>query len=168
MRRAPRGGRRAIARFHRSDRLKLTSMMDILTVLLLFLLKSFVVDGEAMVPPAGLELPESTADSKVRASIVVAINDDTILVGDEAVASVSESLADPSPVIEPLAAYFDATWRKLDDIARLKGQAESDARTVTIQGDRDMEYRVLEKVMFTLAESGFEDVSLAVIKKART
>ena len=37
-----------------TGRLRLTSMMDILVVLLLFLLKSFVVEGEAMTPPAGL------------------------------------------------------------------------------------------------------------------
>lgn len=166
--RRQRGGRRAVSRFRAQSKLKLTSMMDILTVLLLFLLKSFVVEGEAMVPPAGLELPESSAESSPQISLVVAINDDAILVGDEVVASVSASLEDPSPVIEPLAVYFDETWEKLDNIARLKGEAQAEARTVTIQGDREIEFRILEKVMVTLAESGFEDVSLAVIRKART
>ena len=46
---------------HRPERLRLTSMMDILTVLLLFLLKSFVVEGEVVTPVPGVELPSSSA-----------------------------------------------------------------------------------------------------------
>ena len=60
----------------RPESLKLTSMMDILTVLLLFLLKSFVVEGEVVTPPPGVELPGSTADTPPEASLVIAISND--------------------------------------------------------------------------------------------
>ncbi|MCK4774074.1 MAG: biopolymer transporter ExbD, partial [Candidatus Krumholzibacteria bacterium] len=53
--------------------LRLTSMMDILTVLLLFLLKSFVVEGEVMTPIPGVDLPESSSDTTPRAAVVIAI-----------------------------------------------------------------------------------------------
>ena len=61
--------------FAQVPRLKMTSMMDILTVLLLFLLKSFVVDGEALTPPPGLELPQSTSESMPAESIHLALVD---------------------------------------------------------------------------------------------
>ena len=37
--------------------ISLTSLMDILTCLLFFVLKSFVAGGEVTVPPPGLKLP---------------------------------------------------------------------------------------------------------------
>jgi len=146
--------------------LRLTSLMDILVVLLLFLLKSFVVDGEAMVPPPGLELPESTSRDPLRVSLVVAINDDAILVGDRQVATVGEALAGESMTIQPLAAELETVWAQLDDIAKHKGKGSAEARLVTIQGDRDIEFRVLQRVMYTLQSRGFEDIAFAVIERS--
>ena len=71
--------------------LRLTSMMDIFTSLLLFLLKSFVVDGEAVTPVPGVDLPESRSQDAAQPALVVAVFDDAILVGDEMVASVGAS-----------------------------------------------------------------------------
>ena len=68
--------------------LRLTSMMDILTVLLLFLLKSFVVEGEVITPAPGVELPESTSDTTPRASVVVAIFDSTVMLDGQMVADI--------------------------------------------------------------------------------
>ncbi len=52
-----------------SKPLQLTSMMDILTVLLLFLLKSFVVEGEVITPVPGVDLPESSSETTPHASV---------------------------------------------------------------------------------------------------
>jgi len=144
--------------------LRMTSMMDILTTLLLFVLKAFVSGGEVSVPPPGLELPASTAENAMVSSLVVAIDDDDILVGGERVASVSEVAGSDDMLIEPMAAKLDDVWQQLDDIAQHQGSAEAQARTVTIQGDREIEFRVLQRVMYTLGQSGFEDIALAVIK----
>ena len=143
-----------------STSVNLISMMDILTVLLLFLLKSYVAEGEIMVPAAGIKLPASTAEQAPRATLVVAIDGDAIRVGGERVASSSEALASDDPVIEPLAAKLDTLRAGADPAAT----AGADPRLVTIQGDRDIEYRLLRKVMYTLGRSGFENVSLAVLR----
>ncbi len=144
----------------------LTSLMDILTCLLFFVLKSFVAGGEATVPPPGLTLPKSTAESPMVSSLVIAIDRDAILVGSERIASVRAARASDQMLIEPLAASLKAAREQMDDIARLKGTPQSKTRVVTIQGDEDIEFRVLQKVMYTLNQGGFQDIALAVIKKA--
>ena len=72
--------------------LKMTSMMDILVVLLLFLVKSFVAD-EQMSPSAGVQLPESTAKEHPEDSVVIAITETSILVGEDWVADLSAVMA---------------------------------------------------------------------------
>jgi biopolymer transport protein ExbD len=140
--------------------------MDILTCLLFFVLKSFVAGGEATVPPPGLELPKSTAESPMATSLVVAIDHDAILVGSERIASVREAQASREMLIPPLAARLKEARDQMDALARRKGIDRSATRIVTIQGDQDIEFRILQKVMYTLNQGGFPDIALAVIKKA--
>jgi len=167
MRRTAQRRRRWAGRRHGHTGLSLTSLMDILTCLLFFVLKSFVAGGETTVPPPGLQLPKSTAERPMVTSLVIAIDRDGILVGNERVASMSETRAGEDLLIEPLAVRLKAARDQMNDIARLKGTASpSKPRIVTIQGDGDIEFRVLQKVMYTLNQSGFSDIALAVIKKA--
>lgn len=166
MRHGTRSQRRSIRGLRKTSGLRLTSMMDILTVLLLFLLKSFVVDGEAMTPRAGVDLPESSAEERPESSVVVAVSADGIVVGDEPVATMAEVLASDDLYVVPLAERLEEVWLQREELARLRGETELEAPAATIQGDRDIEFRVLERVMYTLGETGFGDVSLAVIKKS--
>ena len=146
-----------------SSSVNLISMMDILTVLLLFLLKSYVAEGEVMVPAPGLKLPASSAEQTPKASLIVAIDGDAIRVGTEKVASATAAMASDDPVIEELAAKLQMLRANPDQIAPA-ATAAVDPRLVTIQGDKNIEYRLLRKVMFTLSRNGFENVSLAVLR----
>jgi len=158
---------RSVSRRHRaraglkaSASVNLISMMDILTVLLLFLLKSYSAGGEVMVPQPGVRLPESTAEVMPRASLVVSIDGDAIKLGTERVASVAEVTASPDAGIPSLA-------ERLPAAAPADGSpGGAKSAPVTIQGDRDIEYSLLRKVMFTLSQSGYDNVSLAVLRKA--
>jgi biopolymer transport protein ExbD len=149
-----------------SGSVNLISMMDILTVLLLFLLKSYVSGGEIMVPPAGVRLPASTADQSPQSSVVVAIDGDEILVGDDHVVSLADAERTEGLEIGPLAERLQQVRRQQDEIARLRGATPSQDRVVTIQGDRDIEFRVLQKVMYTINQSGYENIALAVLQKS--
>jgi biopolymer transport protein ExbD len=160
-------GRRRNGRSRRArgtPRLKITSMMDILTVLLLFLLKSFVIDGEVATPPPGVELPMSSAEESPETSLVVAISREAILVGDEPVATIAEALAGDEPFIEALAVRLDAARERMNEIAIRRGHPEPPEPRITIQGDRDLEFQVLERVMATCSSGGFDQLSLAVIR----
>lgn len=154
---------RSVSRRHRtrtglkaSASVNLISMMDILTVLLLFLLKSYSAGGEVMVPRPGMKLPESTAEEAPRASLVVSIDGDAIQLGDEKVATIAEVTASGDAGIPALAERLPAA----------APGADGKPSAVTIQGDRTIEYSLLRKVMFTLSQRGYDNVSLAVLRKA--
>jgi biopolymer transport protein ExbD len=149
-----------------SASVNLISMMDILTVLVLFLLKSYVAGGEVMVPPPGIRLPASTAEQLPQSSLVVAIDGDEILVGSERVVSVADAVSGGGLEIEPLAAHLRSVRQRQDELAQLRGEGAAVARAATIQGDRNIEFRVLERVMFTLNRSGYEDIALAVVRES--
>ena len=152
-----RNRRRKIA----SSTLRMTSLMDILTVLLLFLLKSFVIEGEVVTPASGLTLPESTSEVTPQESVVLAIVGDTVSLGGAVVARIDES--DPDIYVESLAiALQEARDRQLS-LAERRGDEDPEAH-ITIQGDRDMPFELLQRVMFTCNQTGFDLISLAVLR----
>lgn len=146
--------------------LSLTSLMDILTCLLFFVLKSFVAGGESTVPPPGLTLPSSSAEKAQTTSLVVAIQKDAIYVAGERIASVADATAGTQLVIPALAARVKQARSQMDEIALQRGRKPQASHLVTIQGDSDIEFHLLQKVMYTLDQGGFPDIALAVLKKA--
>ena len=121
-----RRGRQPIRIRSRHTPLRMTSMMDILTVLLLFLLKSFVVEGEVITPVPGVELPESSSETTPQSAVVIAIFDDNIMVDSELVASVSDVVAQPDLVIDALAVRLDEVRRRSEEIAVRRGEDPAD------------------------------------------
>ena len=142
----------------------LISMMDILTVLLLFLLKSYVADGEVMVPPEGVRLPASTAQQSPQTSLIVAIDGTNISVGNEAIISIADAVNTDGLLIAPLAAKLEQERQTLEAYAASRGLQAPAVRAATIQGDRDIEFRLLQKIMFTLSSAGYESIALAVLQ----
>lgn len=143
--------------------LRMTSMMDILTVLLLFLLKSFVVEGEVITPVPGVDLPESTSDTSPAESVVVAIFDDTIMLDGRVVSRVSAAVASSDLLIPALASGLSHNLEQGLAIAERRGDAGDFVPKVAIQGDQDISFEVLQRVMFTCNQSGYDDIALAVI-----
>ena len=153
-------------RFTSDGGLTLTSMMDILTTLLFFVLKSYISGAEVTVPPPGVTLPRSSVDADMRSSVIVAIDHDAIMLGGERVASVRDAIANKDLLIAPLAAKLNEARAQMDDLDRRKGKAPAATHPATIQGDSEIEFRLLQRVMYTLDRSGFPDIALAVLKKA--
>jgi len=155
-----------MARYTSDGGLTLTSMMDILTTLLFFVLKSYVSGGEVTVPPPGVTLPRSTVNADMHSSVVVAFDHDAIMMDGERVATVHEALASYELMFAPLAKRLEESRAQMDDLASRKGEKHEVSRLATIQGDAGIEFRVLQKVMYTLDRNGFPDIALAVLKKA--
>lgn len=160
-----RWNRRAAAAASKPGTLKMTSMMDILTVLLLFLLKSFVVEGEVVTPPPDVTLPTSSAEELPQSSLVIAISNEVVLLGEEPITTVGEILAQDDLLIPALDERLDEAYRQMAELAERRGKDAPEGK-VTIQGDREMEWQLLQRVMYTCNYSGFNDLSLAVIQGA--
>jgi biopolymer transport protein ExbD len=150
-------------RIRPSNSLILTSLMDILTVLVLFLLKSFVMEGEAVNPVPGVALPESSSQTAPRASIVIAIFNDSVMMNGEVVATVSKEIGSNDLLISSLARELDDAREQAIEIARLRGAPEEFDGKVSIQGDREINFAILQRVMYTCSASGYDHISLAVI-----
>ena len=91
------------------------------------------------------------------------IFNDSVMLNGEVVATVSKAVASNDLLITPLAKRLDETRAQATQIARLRGATEPFDGRVSIQGDRAINFAILQRVMYTCSASGYDHISLAVI-----
>ena len=142
-------------------KMNLTSLMDVFTILVFFLL---VNSGsvEVVEAPKDVKLPESRIESKPRETVVISISPEEVLVQGKLVAFVEDILSDKQNAVDPINAR----------LAELKGnvigintKAVADSLEVTILADRSVPFTVVKTIMSTCTAEGYENVSLAVIQR---
>ena len=155
--------------------LTITSLMDAMTIILCFLLKSYEADDVTVAASDELHLPASTALTRVRRAVQVVITRSGIVVDGEWVADVLDGGGESATVrIDPvlldgeLIRPLDERLRGLrDDAAAIEalvgdGQADFEGE-VLLQVDRDLPFRVVRKAMYTAGQAGFGKVRFVVI-----
>lgn len=140
--------------------LSLTSLMDIFTILVFFLLVNS--DNPAKLPPVdAIQLPVSLAESAPKQNLVVMVTKTDVLVQDVKVASIAEVLGTETALIPALAE--ELKYRSAKSAAPLNEQGLPE-REVTILSDKDTSYKALRKVMATLSDNDYSKISFGVLK----
>ncbi len=143
-------------------KMNLTSLMDVFTILVFFLL---VNSGsvELVEAPKNVKLPESRIESKPRETVVIFISPEDVLVQGELVARVNDILEDLPGTTDPIRARLALLKESIVGPSTL---TIAESQEVTILADRSVPFVVIRRIMTTCTDEGYENVSLAVIQKA--
>jgi len=143
--------------------LNMNSMMDMMTIILLFLLKSFSTEGSLTTPSADLTMPESVIGEKPQKEILVSITKHNILLNSNELISLSD--IDPDKVlVTPL---YNALSSVADEAKQLQADIGKEFdHTIIIQGDEEMSFELLYKIMYTCSKSEFYKMRLLTILKS--
>ena len=146
------------------SKMNLTSLMDVFTILVFFLL---VNSGsvEILDAPKEITLPESRVESKPRETVVIFISPTEVLVQGQVVAMVDEIIEARENVLDPIAARLAELKEK---VIGTSTRAVASSQEVTILADKSVPFTVVMTVMSTCTGEGFENVSLAVTQKGGT
>ena len=142
-------------------KMPLTSLMDVFTILVFFLL---VNSGsvEIMEAPRDVWLPVSNVETKPRETVVIFVSPENVLVQGKLVALVSDILDGKDGAIDPITEQL-ATLKESVIGDRTAAVAGSDE--VTILADKSVPFSVIKTIMSTCTNEGYEKVSLAVIQQ---
>ena len=141
-------------------KMNLTSLMDVFTILVFFLL---VNSGsvELVEAPKDVKLPESREESKPRETVIILISPEDVLVQGKIVARVTDILEGNDDSMGPLAARL-ANLK--ESVIGPNTLAVADSQEVTILADKSVPFVVVRRVMSVCTGEGYENVSLAVIQ----
>lgn len=142
--------------------LNLTSLMDVFTILVLYLLVN-QASVHIEEPPKEVELPDSIAETMPRETVVVMVSDTAVIIREVEVISIVDLLANKGGVIVPVR---DVLMRLKDEAPSGTPEAEEKAKEVTIMAHRKLPFKVLKVLMSTSTSAGYTKISLAVNQKA--
>lgn len=167
--------RKAMARKKRRDReaegeikeLNITAMMDLMTIILVFLIKSFSASSITVTASEDVRLPLSTARANPKDTVAITITAKSIMVGDkrkvELNASVPKATDLQGKLILPLDAALKFEVEKLKKIAERNPSAPFN-HEVSIIGDKRVPYDLLSSVLYTAGQNELENFRLIILQ----
>jgi biopolymer transport protein ExbD len=171
--------RRAVAKKKRIEReqegeiseLNLTAMMDMMTIILVFLLKTFATTTLSVTFDGNMKVPSSFSQLSPREAVNVTVSRSVVLVEGEAVAPINAGKVDPTLkrdgengyYITPLVAVLEKYARKERRVAELMGQ-EWDQQLMVV-ADQNTPYRLLTEILYSCGQAGYQNYRLLVLKK---
>ena len=142
--------------------MNLTSLMDVFTILVFFLLVNSAA-SQVLEPPKKIKLPDSVVETKPKETVVVMVTEDQVMIQGEPVVAVEDVVKSKQDAILEIS-------NKLQEIKNnvigISTKAISESREVTVLSHKTVPFKVLRKVMSSCTFAGYEKVSLAVIQKA--
>lgn len=142
--------------------LNLTSMMDMMTIILVFLLKTYSTTGQIMTPSEDLKLPYSGSIDQPKKELSVSVTRHDVMIGTESVADLSE-LSTAENLIPSLYTRLSqfAEEAKNDEIKFGKPFTHE----VIIQADEDTPFRILVKILYTCGQSEYNKLRLLTFRE---
>ena len=137
----------------------LIPFIDFLIVLVIFLLMSFSASGELVAQQPTITMPAAKNTEQIEISPIIAVDERVITLDGTRVAD-TQTQGQSAQVdrIEPLIQGLESEKRKWETIH----PSEPFVGQVIVQADRNIDFRVVKKVMFSAAAAGYGNVSFAV------
>ncbi len=149
----------------------INSLMDIMTILLVFLLKSYSADPVQLKAAPDLKPPFSTAQIKPDQSATVTITMNNLMVDDAAVLKIEQGKVDEAHrsgggfMIDPLFEALQSAVENQKQIASFNSAAEFSG-VITIISDRNVPFSLLSQVMYTAGQAEFNKFKFLVVKSS--
>jgi biopolymer transport protein ExbD len=164
--------------------LSLTAMVDMFTVLVIFLLQNYNATGQVIYIPKDVTLPKAEKIKELMPAIVVTISNKEILIDKNPVITFQALSAQQEWMVVPLFTQMVEALKKAREEYEFKlqnqiqkavvnargekGQEQTPWNKVTIQADKGMDFLSVKKIMYTVTEAGAGEINFAVTKQTNS
>ncbi|MBI4819265.1 MAG: biopolymer transporter ExbD [Deltaproteobacteria bacterium] len=147
-----------------SSDLLLTPLIDMFVILVVFLIMNFSANGQLVSISKEIKLPKAKSVSEIERAPIIQISPQTVAVEGFRVGDSEEILRDPDLRVPALTDKLQE-MRKVDEMMHpgepFKGQ-------IIINCDKDVDFKLVRKVMMASAEAGYGAFNYAVLTKGAT
>jgi len=132
---------------------QLTSLIDVMTILLVFLMQNFSTDINLSTDFDNLTVPSSSIEAEPVVLITVSITTDALFVDGDKIVSLDQfALEDEYEVPE--------LFQRME-IERAKVEYPQ----MMLQADKELPFNIIKRVAFTCNRAGFSDFSILVFQE---
>ena len=150
--------------------LNITPMMDMMTIILVFLLKSFSSTTATITFDSNLQVPKSFTELNPKLAVTVTVSKKVILVEGDAIAPINLGKVEPTVkrdgedgyYITPLVEILDKHAKREKKVADMTG-GKFEAQLMII-ADQTTPYRLLTEIIYSCGQAGYSNYRLLVLK----
>ncbi len=158
--------KRLLARKHQTKKTKrvivvglmLTSMVDMFSLLVIFLLQSFSNSPEVMAMTKGIVLPAAVSAAAPIDAPLLTVTETEILVDQKSMGKIQDVLARPEALVKSLVDMKDG-WQERHKTEAFKGD-------IHLQADRGLSSVLISQLIGIVNSQGYASVHLAVVNGA--
>src|SRR5215468_10067761 len=144
--------------------LLVTPLVDMFVIIVLFLIANFSATGEVLMMTKDIQLPEAANVKEVEMVPVVMVSKDQVLVSGTVIGRVEDLSREDYLNIPSLEEKLREMKKQYEDLHSLaKDEAGGFKGDVNIQGDKDVTYKIMKRVMFSCATAGYNNINFAVM-----
>lgn len=147
----------------------ITSLLDILVILLVFLLRSYDSTGIILNIPKDIVIPISKSSSINQNGIVVQVSPKIIWVDDKEVVNTENSstniYSSDKRTILPLFNALVLKKNEIQRVAKASPNAQKFSGVVNLIVDKTIKYSYIKKLMNTCAKAGFQKYKFVVMSQ---
>jgi len=143
--------------------LSLTSMMDVMTIILVFLIKQVDSEGQLITAAENLVLPNSTSTKVPKeVSLGLVVDHNWVLVDGQQVVETKIVSEQDSLLVQALDDVLKEKRETEKQALIARGESPDGGGNIIVQLDKNTYYDIMYKVMATCGVSGFTNVAFAV------
>ncbi len=149
--------------------LQITSLMDVVSIIVVYLLKSYASDPMMITPVSEQKIPLSMMDTRIKEGVAIYVSTREMVFGDEVVAILKDGELDPTAVqghvIQELYSKLEEERDKSREVFEANGE-EWIGRIILI-GDQGLKFSTIVDIMYTAGRLEFSEYSFCVITTSR-
>jgi biopolymer transport protein ExbD len=146
--------------------LLITPLVDMFIIIVLFLIANFSATGEVLMMTKDVELPEAVNVKEIELHPVVLVSNDQVSISGTIVGRVEDLVKDEYLNIPALEEKLRDMKKQFEDLhAMAQGDTNAFKGDVNIQAHREVEFRIIKRVMFSCATAGYNNINFAVLTK---
>ncbi|MBK9515751.1 MAG: biopolymer transporter ExbD [Anaeromyxobacter sp.] len=157
------GGKMSHGRKATNAELNVVPMVDMMTMLVIFLLQQFSATGEVLYMQKDIRLPDARHGQLIEPAPTVAISADQVVVTGQKVADVADLDRDPGYLDIPALEERLREEKKRWEFIHQNDPSQKWEGLVNIQADQKVPFRIVKRVMYSCGVAGYFNLNFAAL-----
>lgn len=145
--------------------LLITPLVDMFVIIVLFLIANFSATGEVLMMKSDIQLPEAIHVKEIEAAPVIMVSGAQVIVDGNVLGRVEDMMHGDDLDVPQLEEKLREMKKQYVDLHTAANDADGAFKgDINIQATREVQFKVIKKVMFSCATSGFNNINFAVLQ----
>lgn len=141
-------------------------MMDMMTIILVFMIKNLDAEGQLLTQAENLILPVSTSKVQPKeVALTVVVDNNYVVVDNAKIVPTEEVLKQEDLLVTKVDSVLKERRATEQEHALKMGLPADEAGNIIVQIDKNIPYDAMYKVMATCGFSGYTHIAFAVMQK---